>query len=100
MDAELYRKILCSNAEDKGLRKEIASAKMVVKRPTTAITRITTTTATTDHCQKFGTKWWSRARTKAIMAAKSCKKMYGDKETSSNISIMSLWVFGARLEAC
>ena len=36
----------------------------------------------------------------AIMAANSYKKMYGDKETSSNISIMSLRVFGARLETC
>ena len=50
--------------------------------------------------QKFGTRWWSRVRTKAIMAAKSCKKMYGDKETSSNILIMSLRVIGARLETC
>ena len=29
-------------------------------------------------------------RTKAIMAANSYKKMYGDKETFSNVSIMSL----------
>ena len=39
-------------------------------------------------------------RTKAIMAANSYKKMYGDKETCSNISIMSLRIFGARLETC
>ena len=52
------------------------------------------------HCQKFGTRWRLRVRTKAIMAAKSYKKMYGNKETFSNISIMSLRVFGARLETC
>ena len=56
-----------------------------------------------DHCthyQKLGTRWRLRVRTKAIMAANSYKKMYGDKETCSNISIMSLRVFGARLETC
>ena len=52
------------------------------------------------HCQKLGTRWRSRVRTKAIMAENSYKKMYGDKETCSNISIMSLRVFGARLETC
>ena len=52
------------------------------------------------HCQKFGTRWRLRVRTKAIMAAKSYKEMYGNKETFSNISIMSLRVFGARLETC
>ena len=52
------------------------------------------------HCQKLGTRWRLRVRTKAIMAANSYKKMYGDKETCSNISIMSLRVFGARLETC
>ena len=46
------------------------------------------------------TRWRLRVRTKAIMAANSYKKMYGDKETCSNISIMSLRVFGARLETC
>ncbi|XP_068680324.1 tripartite motif-containing protein 2-like [Montipora foliosa] len=50
------------------------------------------------HCQKLGTRWRLRVRTKAIMAANSYKKMYGDKETCSNISIMSLRIFGARLE--
>ena len=39
-----------------------------------------------------------RVHTLAIMAVKSCKKMYGDKETCSNISIMSLRVSGTRLE--
>ena len=39
-------------------------------------------------------------RTKATMAANSYKKMYADKETFSNISIMSSRVFGARLETC
>ena len=52
------------------------------------------------HCQKFGTRWRLRVRTKAIMAAKSYKEMYGNKETFSNISIMSLRVFGVRLETC
>ena len=52
------------------------------------------------HCQKFGTRWRLRVRTKAIMAAKSYKEMYENKETFSNISIMSLRVFGARLETC
>ena len=37
-------------------------------------------------------------RTKAIMAANSYKKMYGDKDTCSNVSIMNLRIFGARLE--
>ena len=53
-----------------------------------------------EHCQKFRTRWRLRVRTKAIMAAKSYKEMYGNKETFSNISIMSLRVFGARLETC
>ena len=52
------------------------------------------------HYQKFGTRWRLRVRTKAIMAAKSYKEMYGNKETFSDISIMSLRVFGARLETC
>ena len=52
------------------------------------------------HCQKFGTRWRLRVRTKAIMAANPYKKMYGDKETCSNTSIMSLRIFGARLETC
>ena len=52
------------------------------------------------HCQKLGTRWRLRVRTKAIMAANSYKKMYGDKEPYSNISIMCLRVFGARLETC
>ena len=52
------------------------------------------------HCQKLGTRWRLRLRTKATMAANSYKKMYGDKETFSNISIMSSRVFGARLETC
>ena len=34
------------------------------------------------------------------MAANSYKKMYGEKETFSNISIMSSRVFGAGLETC
>ena len=38
--------------------------------------------------------------TKAIIAANSYKKMYGDMETCSNVSIMSLRIFGARLETC
>ena len=52
------------------------------------------------HCQKFGSRWRLRVHTQAIMAVKSYKKMYGDKETFSNISItcMSLRVSGARLE--
>ncbi|XP_068721403.1 uncharacterized protein [Montipora capricornis] len=45
------------------------------------------------HCQKLGTRWRLRVRTKAIMAANSYKKMYGDKETCSNTSIMSLRIF-------
>ena len=53
-----------------------------------------------DHCQKLGTRWWLRVRTKATMAANSYKKMYGDKETFTYISIMSSRVFGARLETC
>ena len=53
-----------------------------------------------NHCQKLGTRWRLRVRTKTIMAANSYKKMHGDKETCSNISIMSLRVFGARLETC
>ena len=52
------------------------------------------------NCQKLGTKWRLRVRTKATMAANSYKKMYGDNETFSNISIMSLRIFGARLETC
>ena len=52
------------------------------------------------HCQKLGTRWRLRVRTKATMPANSYKKMYGDKETFSNISIMSSRVFGARLETC
>ena len=52
------------------------------------------------HCQKLGTRWRLRVRTKATMASKSYKKIYGDKETFSNISIMSSRVFGARLETC
>ena len=51
-------------------------------------------------CQKLGTRWRLRVRTKATMAANSYKKMYADKETFSNISIMSSRVFGARLETC
>ena len=47
---------------------------------------------------KFGSRWRLRVRTQAIMSVKSYKKMYGDKETCSNISIMSLRVSGARLE--
>ena len=47
------------------------------------------------HCQKFGTRWRLRLRTKVMMTAKSYKEMYGNKETFSNTSIMSLWVFGA-----
>ena len=39
-------------------------------------------------------------RTRAIMAAKSYKKMCGDKETCSNIPIMNLRVSDARLETC
>ena len=50
------------------------------------------------HCQKFGSRWRLRVRTQAIMAVKSYKKMYGEKETCSNISIVSLRVSGARLE--
>ena len=53
-----------------------------------------------NHFQKLGTRWRLRVRTKAIMAANSYKKMYGDKETCSNISILSSRVFGARLETC
>ena len=53
-----------------------------------------------EHCQKFETRWRLRVRTRAIMAAKSYKEIYGNKETFSNISIMSLRVFGARLETC
>ena len=52
------------------------------------------------HCQKLGTRWRLRVRTKATMAANSYKKMYGEKETFSNISIMSSRVFGTRLETC
>ena len=52
------------------------------------------------HCQKLGTRWRLRVRTKATMAANSYKKMYGDNETFSNISIISSRVFGARLETC
>ena len=52
------------------------------------------------HCQKLGTRWRLRVRTKATMAANSYKKMYGEKETFSNISILSSRVFGARLETC
>ena len=52
------------------------------------------------HCQKLGTRWRLRVRTKATMAANSYKKMYGEKETFSNISIMNSRVFGARLETC
>ena len=55
---------------------------------------------TPPHCQKLGTRWQLRVRTKAIMAANSYKKMYGDKETCSNISVMSLRIFDARLETC
>ena len=52
------------------------------------------------HCQKSGTRWRLRVRTKATMAANSYKNMYGDKKTFSNISIMSSRVFGARIETC
>ena len=52
------------------------------------------------HCQKLGTRWRLRVRSKATMAANSYKKMYGDNETFSNISIISSRVFGARLETC
>ena len=52
------------------------------------------------HCQKLGTGWRLRVRSKATMAANSYKKMYGEKETFSNISIISSRVFGARLETC
>ena len=52
------------------------------------------------HYQKLGTRWRLRVRTKATMAANSHKKMYGDKKTFLNISIMSSRVFGARLETC
>ena len=67
---------------------------------TKALQIITHMVCFTTHCQKLGTRWRLRVRTKAIMAANSYKKMYGDKETCSNISIMSLRVFGARLETC
>ena len=50
------------------------------------------------HFQKVGSRWRLRVCTQAIMAVKSYKKMYGDKETCSNLSIMSLRVSGARLE--
>ena len=66
-----------------------------------ALASTTATAAKTSvHCQKLGTRWRLRLRTKATMAANSYKKMYGDKETFSNISIMSSRVFGARLETC
>ena len=52
------------------------------------------------HCQKLGTRWRLHVCTEAIMAANSYKKIYGDMETCSNISIMSLRIFGARLETC
>ena len=29
------------------------------------------------HCQKFGSKWRTRVRVESLMAAKSCKEMYG-----------------------
>ena len=29
------------------------------------------------HCQKFGSKWRTRVRIESLMAAKSCKEMYG-----------------------
>ena len=61
---------------------------------------VTDSLGRTIHYQKLGTRWRLRVRTKAIMAANSYKKMYGDKEPCSNISIMSLRVFGARLETC
>ena len=31
----------------------------------------------TEHCQKFGSKWRTRVRIQSLMAAKSCKEMYG-----------------------
>ena len=54
----------------------------------------------TNDAKELGTKWRLRVRTKATMAANSYKKMYGDNATCSNISIMSLRIFGARLETC
>ena len=44
------------------------------------------------HCQKLGTRWRLRVRTKVIMAANSYKKMYGDKETTVSVKMVgTLW---------
>ena len=36
------------------------------------------------HCQKFGSKWRTRVRIESLMAAKSCKEMYGISKKIQN----------------
>ena len=42
-----------------------------------------------DHCQKFGSKWRTRVRIESLMAAKSCKEMYGISTKIQNTTTTS-----------
>ena len=41
------------------------------------------------HCQKFGSKWRTRVRIESLMAAKSCKEMYGISTKIQNTTTTS-----------
>ena len=41
------------------------------------------------HCQKFGSKWRARVRIESLMAAKSCKEMYGISTKIQNTTTKS-----------
>ena len=41
------------------------------------------------HCQKFGSKWRTRVRIESLMAAKSCKEMYGISTKIQNTTTKS-----------
>ena len=43
----------------------------------------------TVHCQKFGSKWRTRVRIESLMAAKSCKEMYGISTKIQNTTTTS-----------
>ena len=41
------------------------------------------------HCQKFGSKWRTRVLIESLMAAKSCKEMYGISTKIQNTTTTS-----------
>ena len=41
------------------------------------------------HCQKFGSKWRTRVRIELLMAAKSCKEVYGISTKIQNTTTKS-----------